>query len=253
MTNAAHWRGLCAGLAASVSIALGYFPVAFSFGVSALEWGLAPSVAVLASVIVFAGASQFLLVALLASGAGVWTVAAGVWLMNARHALYGPAVATQLGDAHKSPQQRLPSAALAFGLTDEVFATAMGRLGGVPVGERDGWLLGAGLGAYAAWVGGTVAGVMLAAGARAWPAAVREALGFVLPALFFALILEMGPRRWRVPLGVAAAVALALVFSGAMPAHLALLAAMVAGSVAQAAFGKPSDGENSSNHQGDSA
>lgn len=59
------------GLAASLSIATGYFPVAISFGLSAVEAGLAPGIAVLISVLVYAGASQFLLISLLASGAGL--------------------------------------------------------------------------------------------------------------------------------------------------------------------------------------
>ncbi|WP_435338026.1 AzlC family ABC transporter permease, partial [Acinetobacter sp. LH3_13] len=73
MSGMTRGRFMLAGLTASLSVATGYLPIAFSFGVAAVQAGLAPSIAVLASVLVYAGASQFLLISLLASGAGLWT------------------------------------------------------------------------------------------------------------------------------------------------------------------------------------
>lgn len=216
------------GMGASLSIAIGYLPIAFSFGVAAIQAGLPPGIAMLASLLVYAGASQFLLISLLTSGASLWTVVPTVWLMNARHVLYGPALSVHAPNRNDA----LATPWLAFGLTDEVFATAMSKMPSLPQAWRDHWLLGLQLGAYAAWVGGTAAGVLFVREVQHWPAAVHEALDFVLPALFFALLLETGLRRWRYSILVAAGTA--LVLGCFLASHHALVLAMLAGAIGQA-------------------
>lgn len=214
------------GLSASVPIAAGYFPVAVSFGLSAMEAGLSPLLACMVSVLVFAGASQFLMISLLAGGAGVWASVPTVLLMNARHMFYGPALQTRLPAAPMG----VPSPALAFGLTDEVFATAMGQIERVPLERRPAWFLGLAIGAYAAWLGGTLVGVLLVGQLQAWPGWLQHALGFVLPALFFTLLLDAQPGRWKAAIGGAALGALLLLQW--LPAHHALALAIVLGAAA---------------------
>ncbi len=221
-------RAVVSGLSTSLAVAAGYLPIAFSFGVAAVQAGLGPGIAVLASVLVYAGASQFLLVSLLASGAGWWTALPTVLLMNARHVLYGPAVQAMMG-----PRQSLATPWLAFGLTDEVLATATSKMQAVAEADREHWLVGLQLGAYAAWVGGTLAGVLLVGEAGQWPVAVREGLAFVLPALFFALLLEAGVLRWW--RAVLAAMVAAAVLSLFVAAHHALALAILCGALAHAA------------------
>lgn len=226
-------RGFARGLAASLSIAAGYFPVALSFGVAAIEAGLSPALVMLISVAVYAGASQFLMASLLASGAGFAAAVPTVLLMNARHVFYGPAVARQLAPL-PSP---VASPLLAFGLTDEVFATAMARIDRTPQECRAGWLFGLSCGAYAAWLAGTACGVLVVGDADSWPSWLREAMQFVLPALFFALLLEAGLRRWSAALVGAAVGTLATL--PWLAAHHALLAGIVAGAAAHAAWHLP--------------
>jgi predicted branched-subunit amino acid permease len=57
-----------AGLRDSLSIAIGYIPVAISFGLAAIYAGMSPALALMTSLFVYAGASQFILLSLLASG-----------------------------------------------------------------------------------------------------------------------------------------------------------------------------------------
>lgn len=222
------------GLAASLSIATGYFPVAISFGLSAVEAGLAPSIAVLISVLVYAGASQFLLISLLASGAGLPASVSTILLMNARHLFYGPALARLLQPAlpangANTPAPLVPVPALAFGLTDEVFATAMSRIGRIPPAARPLWFLGLSCGSYAAWVLGSATGAFVVGDISQWPLWLRQALGFVLPALFFTLLLENGIRPWRFAIGAAALCALAAL--PWLPGHHALLLAIAGGAI----------------------
>lgn len=220
-------QAVLAGVAASFSIAVGYLPIAFSFGVAAVQAGLDSRIAMLTSLLVYAGASQFLMISLLVSGAGMWTALPTVLLMNARHVLYGPALAAQAPD----PRATLATPWLAFGLTDEVFATAMSKMPRVTPERRDPWLLGLQLGAYAAWVGGTAIGVTFVRRVEHWPDAVRDGLAFVLPALFFALLLETGIRRWRVPLLASTGAAVVLGFF--LASHHALALAILAGALGQ--------------------
>jgi len=214
------------GLVSSLSIAVGYGPIAFSFGLAAMQAGLHPLVVIASSVLVFAGASQFLLITLLAPGASLLGAIPTVLLMNARHLFYGPALLARFTHSRRSRQQ-LASPLLAFGLTDEVFAAAMSQLPRIAPAQQERWYLGLQLGAYAAWVGGTVLGVALDSSFQDPPVWVHEGLSFILPALFFALLLELDVRRYRfVILGTALACALLMVF---LPPHHALVLAMVAG------------------------
>jgi len=208
------------GLADSASLMLGYFSIATSFGLLAAAHGLGPVQALLVSAVVYAGASQFALVSLLAAAASPWSVIGAVAAMNLRHLFYGPALLPRL------PQNgpRLPRPLIAFGLTDEVFALASARLA---PDKGEVWLLGVQAGAYGAWLAGTLFGNAVAGlGAARWPE-LQAALSFVLPALFVALLLPLLRRDTLLPPLVAAAAA--LLARHFLPGHAALLLAMLAG------------------------
>ena len=100
------------GLGAAWPVALGYFPVAVAFGALGAQAGLSPLWVQLTSLLVFAGASQFALVGLLAQGVPPLLAALLGLLLNLRHAFYGPALRPYL---RGGPLE-------AFFLTDEVFA-----------------------------------------------------------------------------------------------------------------------------------
>lgn len=180
---------------------MGYLPIAFSFGVAATRAGFGVAEAVALSLIIYAGASQFLALALLSSGAPVLVAAFTLMAMNLRHVLYGPTLMREAGDRASTRH----AWAWAWGLTDEVFGQA---LGAVVRGQvlSEGYMFGLGLGAYAAWVAGTLAGAWAGAGAlEDWPA-LGAALGFMLPALFLALLLSILSRRQLPVIAVAGAV-----------------------------------------------
>lgn len=209
------------GLGASVPVALGYFPIAFSFGVAAAQAGFSLAEATAFSLILYSGAAQFLAVTLLAGGAPLLVAIFTLVAMGVRHLAYGPALMRAAGGG-----QTRRAWVWAFGLTDEVFGAALGEL------ARDRrfsepFMLGLGLGAYGAWVSGTVAGALAGGGALAAFPAVEAGLGFMLPALFLALLLSILSRAQLPVIGVAAAVTVALTLAG--QPTLALLAGMAAG------------------------
>lgn len=166
------------GLRAAWPIVLGYFPVAVAFGALGAQGGLGLLPLQLTSLLVFAGASQFALVGLLAQGVPPLLAATLGLFLNLRHAFYGPALRPYLKGG---PLE-------AFLLTDEVFALALRTLPRLPQEERRGYFLGLGLGAYLSWNLGTLLGALGGQGLLAWPG-VGEALSFALPALFFLLAL----------------------------------------------------------------
>lgn len=213
------------GLGASLPIVMGYFPIAFSFGVAATRAGFTEIEAAALSLIIYAGASQFLALALLSSGAPVLVAAFTLIAMNLRHVLYGPALMRQAGEEATTRH----AWAWAWGLTDEVFGQALGALAR---GQRfsEPYMFGLGLGAYASWVSGTAVGAYAGGGAlEGWPA-LNAGLGFMLPALFLALLLSILSRR-QVPV-IAVAGAATVMGTLTISATGGILLGMLAGAVA---------------------
>lgn len=235
--------GFGAGLTASLPIGLAYFPVAVSFGVAAAKSGFGLAEAALMSLVIYAGASQFLAVALLAGGAAPLLAVASLLAMNARHLLYAPALLEQVrrrGAAPTSGPSTRWSWLWAHGLTDEVFASAVGRVAGGRLAWGEWWQAGIGLAAYAAWVAGTVVGAVLGGGAfQRWPA-IDAALGFLMPALFLSLLLGMVRRgQWPVVVAAVAAFALGSVW---FSTSSGILLGMLLGAAAGVAFGRDGRG-----------
>lgn len=210
----------------ALPIALGYFPIAFSFGVAATRAGLSPTEAFGLSLIIYAGAAQFLALALIASGAPVLVAAFTLVAMNVRHVLYGPALIKRVG-----PGARTRHAwAWAFGLTDEVFGAALGALARGKVGFSEPFMFGLGIGAYGAWLSGTALGAFAGGAAlEGWPV-LDAALGFMLPALFLALLLSILSKVQLpgIAVAVVATVGLTLAWSGTA----GILGGMIAGALA---------------------
>lgn len=218
--------GFAAGLLASVPVALGYFPIAFSFGVAATRAGLTEVEAIMLSVVIYAGAAQFLALALVTGGAPVLVAAFALVAMNLRHLMYGPALLERAG---KEARRRW-SWIWAWGLTDEVFGAAIGAMArGQRFNER--FIFALGLAAYAAWIGGTAAGAAAGGGAlEDWPA-IEAGLGFMLTALFLALLLSILSGR-QIPVVIGAALA-----TVAVSLMIGPTAGVLAGMLAGAAVG----------------
>lgn len=216
--------GLLKGAVAAVPIALGYLPIAFSFGVAATRAGLSEAEAIMLSVVIYAGAAQFLALALVTSGASFVISAMTLIAMNLRHVLYGPALLKAAGEGRATASVW----GWGFGLTDEVFGAALGHLvRGGAFSERFMWGLGAV--AYASWVLGTALGAWAGGAAlEGWPV-LDAALGFMLPALFLALLLSILSRA-QVPVIVVAGTVVVVVTLLASPT-LGILAGMMAGAV----------------------
>ena len=158
-------------------IAFGYLPIAITFGLLAKANGLSIMESILMSALVFAGASQFVAVNLLAVGAGLGQILITTLLVNIRHFLMSAALAHPLG---KQPKRI--KTLIAFGITDETFSVvAM-----VPEKNSDpGFVAGVNTTAYLGWVLGTTVGAMLV---RGLPAMLQASMGIALYAMFIGLL-----------------------------------------------------------------
>ena len=113
---------ITAGLGAAWPICLGYFPIGLSLGVLAQKGGLEPWQTGLMSLLVFAGGSQFIAIAMLGAGASSVTIVATTFIVNLRHLLMSSALSV-----HFPGVSRRFLALFAYGITDESFAVNMAR------------------------------------------------------------------------------------------------------------------------------
>ncbi len=163
------------GVQAGLPVAFGYLPIAVAFGVFAKNTGLSTTAAVLMSVAVFAGASQFVALSLLAIGNGHWQIIITTFILNLRHFLMSAAVAPRLKPGKMAPL-------VAFGITDETFSI----LSFHPAAENNpAFALGVNTIAYLGWVSGTLGGALMG---QELPALLQTSMGIALYAMFIGLL-----------------------------------------------------------------
>jgi len=169
--------GFLQGIQAGLTIAIGYMPIALAFGLLAKNTGISLLHTVGMSLFVFAGASQFMALGLLALGTGTVEIIFSTFIVNIRHMLMSMSI-----NEKAVPESNLRKMVYAFGITDEVFAVASTREGAV--GSH--YLYGLSLMAYSSWV--INSGIGYAAGS-ALPAAFQQGMSIALYAMFIGLLI----------------------------------------------------------------
>jgi len=128
------------------------------YGLTARAAGFSPIEAGAMSILVFAGASQFVAVGYVLGGFSWAAIVALTAFINARHVLYGAALAPYLAD-----RPRWQRAAMAHVLTDEAFALAIAHFRRIGRADIRGYWIGAIVSTLipwnvATWVGVTIGG-----------------------------------------------------------------------------------------------
>jgi len=160
------------GLISSLPIVIGYFPVAVTFGINTVALGFSPLEAILSSMLIFAGASQFVLISTMGSSFANAVIIP--LFLNLRHVVYGCVI---------SQKFRIEKPMVtAFGLTDEVFATSLN------LANDERYIWGVQLGAYSSWVVGTAIGAF-GGSILLSNKILAPSLVFSLKALFFILLI----------------------------------------------------------------
>ncbi len=205
--------GFFQGIRSGVSIAIGYMPIALAFGLLAKNTGISLAHTVGMSLLVFAGASQFMALGLLALGTGAVEIVFSTFIVNIRHLLMSMSI-----NEKAVPESKLRRLIYAFGITDEVFAVASTRDGAV--GSH--YLYGLSLMAYSSWV--INSGIGYAAGS-ALPEAFQQGMSVALYAMFIGLLIP-SVKKYRKALFLAGAAAvLNSLFVMFLPAGWAIIAA----------------------------
>lgn len=202
--------------------------VGVSFGAIAVGEGLPLWLPVLLSVVVFAGAAQFMFVGIIASGGTALAAVAAGLLVNARHVPFGFTVGDALGGGRL---RRLVGSHL---MIDETVAFALAQRD--PERRRAAyWACGAGL--FVCWNAGVALGAL---GGTAVSDTDAFGLDAAFPAVLLALVLpslrEAGTRRAAL-VGLGVALAAAPFLPAGVPVLLALAGLAVAGTGAGAATG----------------
>lgn len=183
------------GLQAGISIAIGYIPVALTFGLLSKSSGLGLAETVLMSLIVFAGAAQYISLSLLAVGTGIIEIIFTTFIVNIRHFLLSASISEKVED--DSIWKKM---LYSFGLTDETFAVASTKEGTVSTG----YMMGLMFISYASWVVNSGIGFVIGS---SLPATVQESMGIALYAMFVGLLIpSMKKHRKVLYLAVAGAI-----------------------------------------------
>ncbi|MFH1137786.1 MAG: AzlC family ABC transporter permease [Pseudomonadota bacterium] len=215
--------GIRLGLARALPIVIGYAPVAFAYGVLAQKAGISDWNIILMSVLVFAGASQFIAVGLMEAAVPAASIILTTFVVNLRHMILASALAP-----HLRRWRVVELAAFSCQLTDETFALHASTLAAGPPDKKAMFTLNAC--AQAAWVLGSWLGV---AAGRSIGNVKPFALDFALPALFTALLALQIRNRFQV-LAAAAGGGLSLLFLGWGLNKWNIILAAVAGAAAGA-------------------
>lgn len=159
---------------------MGYVPMGAAFGFLMMQTGADWWMPLVSSIVIYAGASQFMMVPMLVAGDSLAAFALMTFALNLRHVFYG------LSLLHVQPTGRAARAYLMFALTDETYALLTSLPPETP--ERTQIALCALNHAW--WVLGSVLGTLLGA---LLPNDLRG-IDFSLAALFAVLAVE----QWRV-------------------------------------------------------
>lgn len=187
--------------------------VGLSYGAISVGGGLSLWVPVALSLLVFAGASQFLFVGIVAAGGSPIAATIAGLLVNTRHVAFGLAVSDVIGGGWK----RLPGSHL---MTDENVAFALGQ---DDLRQKRAAYWACGIGIFVTWNIGVVIGA--AAGSVIADTDVFG-LDAAFPAVLLALVLPaLRDRSTRKAAGVGVLVALAA--TPFLPAGLPVLFALV--------------------------
>ena len=169
--------GFREGAKAALPIVLGYLPVGMAFGILARKAGLNPFEVALMSLLVYAGASQFLAIEMILKGMIWFPIVLTTFFINLRHLLMSSTISLYF---NRNPLRKI--GVLSAQLTDESFAVAMSNTSKIE--NRPEYLFGLQMTSHLAWISGSVGGAFFGPLIKS----SDYGLPFALPALFICLL-----------------------------------------------------------------
>ncbi|MBE6788374.1 MAG: AzlC family ABC transporter permease [Ruminococcaceae bacterium] len=197
MENNSFKKGIKDGL----PICIGYFSVAFAFGIFAVAGGLSILQALLISMTNLTSAGQLAAVPIICAGGSLLELAISQLVINSRYCLMSISLSQRLGKSVSLADRFL----IAFGNTDEIFAVSVSNSGFV--GNR--YMYGLILTPFLGWSMGTLVG---AVAGNVLPTVVTTSLGVAIYGMFIAIVVPQAKRDRASALCVCISVVLSCAF-----------------------------------------
>lgn len=194
------------GLQDGISIGIGYLPIALTFGLLAKSTGLSLGETTLMSLLVYAGASQYISLNLIALGTGPAAIVITTFIVNIRHFLMTASLNEKVEQDHP-----FIKAIYAFGVTDETFSVAATKEGKVSTP----YMFGLTIVAYGSWVINSGIGHFVGANL---PEVLQESMEIALYAMFIGLLVPSLKRQRKTILLAGFAAILNSIFTYILPA-----------------------------------
>lgn len=188
------------GLHDGIPIGIGYFSVAFSFGLAAVASGIEWWKAVLISLTNLTSSGQFAGIGIIAAAGSYIEMAMTELVINMRYALMGISLSQKLSPGFGTGKQLV----LGHCNTDEIFAVAMSRDGDI----TPSYMAGLAVIPYIGWTGGTLAGAVCG---NILPVMISNALGIMIYGMFLAIIIPAMRRKHPILVVVSVAVLLSCI------------------------------------------
>ena len=188
------------GLKDGIPICLGYFSVSFAFGILTSQSGIPVYLATLMSATNLTSAGQFAGVGIIAACGTIIELIVTTLIINARYFLMSFSLTQKLDETVSLPARL----AIAFGVTDEIFAVSIEKHDPLTFRYMAGLILLPLLG----WTGGTFFG---ATASQLLPLMVQSALNILLYGMFVAIIVPPAHRSRPVAIAVISSMVLSAV------------------------------------------
>lgn len=189
------------GLKDGIPIALGYFAVSAAYGMASIIQGLTVTEAAMISLTNLTSAGQFAGTTLLAAGVNFLEIAITVSVINARYFLMSLSLNQKIPENTPLWKKMI----MAFGVTDEIYAVAMGQKK-----VRAFYFYGLMLLPILGWTSGTVLGGIAS---EVLPADIVNALGIAMYGMFIAIFVPAARKERSVFICVLIAVGLSCLFT----------------------------------------
>lgn len=211
------------GVIAGIPIMIGYIPIAIAFGMISTQSGISLSESFLMSVLVFAGASQFMAVNMFIGGASGIEIIAATFVLNLRHFVMSMSLMHNLNISKRW------KTGLSFGITDETFAVASLKVVGTKNDELNHSFMTGLIGiAYGSWIFGTALGGLLT---NIIPTNIGASMSVALYAMFIGLLIPAIRDSWKVGIIALSSILLSILFSYIVDSGWAIVLATIFGSL----------------------
>jgi predicted branched-subunit amino acid permease len=179
------------GLSDGLPIGLGYFSVAFGFGIMAVGAKISALFAWIISATNLTSACQASGAEVIANSVTLLEMALTQLVINLRYSLMGFSLTQKLDSSFTTPKRLI----LAFGITDEIYAVAISQKGKITASYMAGLIVIPFIG----WTSGTVAGALTN---QLLPEIIANNMGILLYGMFIAIFIPAAKKSKAVLLAV---------------------------------------------------